>query len=188
MLHGDGFLEKSPPWRQKTFLFLSLIFPKYGTITIMNNQTVQKLAEYLEIVTQVDRTIYFRCRKAEDLEALAKGLASLFPGNAQIFLHSGNPLLPEEEDQMAESLQAGETVLFIYPGDTRFPLEFAQEWDSLQNMPTKDMKKPGFLAVVQVLDDEEPIPYEGSTRWIYEEEVEAIEAIGKNVHREVTLI
>ena len=154
----------------------------------MNNQTVQKLAEYLDIVTQVDRTIYFRCRKAEELEALAKGLASLFPENAQIFLHSGKPLLPEEEDQMAESLQAGETVLFIYPGDTRFTLEFAREWDSLQNMPTKDMKKPGFLAVVQVFDDEEPIPYEGSTRWIYEEEVEAIEEMGKNVHREVIRI
>ncbi|MGD2087215.1 MAG: hypothetical protein PVH61_13610 [Candidatus Aminicenantes bacterium] len=154
----------------------------------MHNQTVQKLAEYLEIVTQVDRTIYFRCRKAEDLEALAKGLASLLLGNSHIFLHSGNPLLPEEEDQMAKLLQAGETVLFMYPGDTRFPLEFAREWDSLQNMPTTDMKKPGFLAVVQVLDDEEPIPYEGSTRWIYEEEVEAIEAIGKNVHREVTRI
>lgn len=173
---------------KKTFLFLSHIFPKYGTISIMDNKTVQKLAEYLDIVTQVDRTIYFRCRKAEDLEALAKGLASLFHGNTQIFLHSGNPLLPEEEDQMAEALQAGDTVLFIYPGDTRFPLEFAREWDSLKNMPTTDTKKPGFLVVAQVLDDEEPIPYEGSTRWIYEEEVEAIEAMGKNVHREVTRI
>lgn len=154
----------------------------------MQNLTVQKLAEYLDIVTQMDRTIYFRCRQAEDLEALAKGLASLLPGNSRIFLHSGNPLLPEEEDKMAESLQAGETVLFVYPGDTRFPLEFAREWDSLQNMPTTDMKKPGLLAVVQVLDDEEPIPYEGSTRWIYEEEVEAIEAMGKNLDREVTRI
>jgi hypothetical protein len=147
----------------------------------MQNLTVQKLAEYLDIVTGVDRTIYFRCRKAEDLEALAKGLTSLLPGNSRIYLHSGNPLLPGEEDQMAESLQAGETVLFMYPGDTRFPLEFAQQWDSFQIMPTTEMKKPGFLAVVQVLDDEEPIPYEGSTRWIYEEEVEAIETIGKNL-------
>jgi hypothetical protein len=151
----------------------------------MQNQTVQQLAEYLDIVTQVDRTIYFRCRKAEDLEALAKGLASILPGNTRIYLHSGNALLPEEEDQMAESLQAGETVLFIFPGDTRFPLEFAQEWDGLQIMPTTDMKKPGFLAVVQVLDDEEPIPYKGSTRWIYEEEVEAIETMGKNLDGDV---
>lgn len=154
----------------------------------MQNLTVQKLAEYLDIVTQVDRTIYFRCRAAEDLEALAKGLASLLPGDTHIFLHSGKPLLPEEEDQMVESLQAGDAVLFMYPGDTRFPLEFAREWDSFQIMPTTDMKKPGFLAVVQVLDDEEPIPYEGSTRWIYEEEVEAIEAMGKNLDREVTRI
>ena len=154
----------------------------------MQNQTVQKLVEYLDIVIQVDRTIYFRCRKSEDLEALAKGLASLLPGNTCIYLHSGNPLLPEEEDQMAESLQAGETVLFMYPGDTRFPLEFAREWDGFQFMPTSDMEKPGFLAVVQVLDDEEPIPYEGSTRWIYEEEVEAIEKIGKNLDGEVTRI
>jgi hypothetical protein len=154
----------------------------------MQNLTVQKLVEYLDIVTQVDRTIYFRCRKAEDLEALAKGVASLLPGNTRIFLHSGNPLLPEEEDQMAEFLQAGETVLFMYPGDTRFPLEFAQGWDSFQFMPASDMKKTGFLAVVQVLDDEEPIPYEGSTRWIYEEEVEAIEEMGKKLYREVTRI
>ena len=154
----------------------------------MQNQTVQQLTEYLDIVTQVDRTIYFRCRKAEDLEALAKGLASLLPGNTRIYLHSGNPLLPEEEDQMAESLQAGDTVLFIYPGDTRFTLEFAREWDGFQFMPTTDMKKTGFLAVVQVLDDEEPILYEGSTRWIYEEEVEAIETIGKNLDGEVIRI
>jgi hypothetical protein len=154
----------------------------------MQNQTVQQLTEYLDIVTRMDRTIYFRCRKAEDLEALAKGLASLLPGNTRIFLHSGNPLLPEEEDQMAESLQAGDTVLFMFPGDTRFTLEFAREWDGFQFMPTTDMKKPGFLAVVQVLDDEEPILYEGSTRWIYEEEVEAIETIGKNLDGEVIRI
>jgi len=55
-------------------------------------------------------------------------------------------------------------------------------------MPTMDREKPGFLAVVQVLDDEEPIPYEGSTRWIYEEEVEAIEAVGKNLAGEITRI
>lgn len=154
----------------------------------MQNQTVQKLVEYLDIVVQVDRTIYFRCKKSEDLEALAKGLASLLPGNTSVFLHSGNPLLPDEEDQMAELLQAGKTVLFMYPGDTRFPLEFAQEWDGFQFIPSTDMQKPGFLAVVQVLDDEEPIPYEGSTRWIYEEEVEAIEVMGKNLDIEVTHI
>ncbi len=154
----------------------------------MQNQTVQKLVEYLDIVIQVDRTIYFRCRKAVDLEALAKGLASILPGSTSIFLHSGNPLLPGEEDQMAALLQAGETVLFMYPGDTRFPVEFAREWDGFQFMPTSDMEKPGFLAVVQVLDDEEPIPYEGSTRWVYEEEVEAIEAVGKNLAGEITRI
>ena len=154
----------------------------------MHNQTVQQLTQYLDIVTQVDRTIYFRCRKAEDLEALAKGLASMLPGNINIFIHSGTPLLPEEEDQMAESLQAGNTVIFIYPGDTRFPLQFAQEWNSFQFMPVTGMEKPGFLAVVQVLDDEEPIPYEGSTRWIFEKETEAIEAMGKNLNREVTRI
>lgn len=154
----------------------------------MQNQTVLQLAEYLDIVTQVDRTIYFRCRKAGDLEALAKGLASMLPGKTCIYLHSGNPLLPGEEDRMAERLQAGETVLFMYPGDTRFPLEFAREWDGVQFMPTMDMKKPGFLAVVQVLDDEEPIPYEGSIRWIYEKEVEALETIGKNLDNEVTRI
>ena len=154
----------------------------------MQNQTVQKLIEYLDIVIQVDRTIYFRCRKAEDLEALAKGLASILPGSTSIFLHSGKPLLPGEEDQMAALLQAGETVLFMYPGDTRFPLEFAQEWNGFQFMPIMNSGKPGFLVVVQVLDNEEPIPYEGSTRWIYEEEVEAIEAVGKNLAGEITRI
>jgi hypothetical protein len=171
---------------KKIFLFLSIIFSGYGTISIMHNQTVLQLAEYLDIVTQVDRTIYFRCRKAENLESLAKGLASMLPGKTHIYLHSGNSLLPGEEDRMVERLQAGETVLFIYPGDTRFPLEFAREWDGFQFMPTTDMKKPGFLVVGQVLDDEEPIPYEGSIRWIYEKEVEALETIGKNLDSKVT--
>jgi hypothetical protein len=154
----------------------------------MENQMVEQLGQYLDIVTQVDRTIYFRCRKAEDLEALAKGVASLLPGDTCIFLHSGNPLLPEEEDQMAESLQEGNTILFVYPGVTRFPLEFAQEWDSFQFVPSAEKKKPGFLAVLQVFDDEEPIPYEGSTRWIYEKETEAIEAVGRNLEGEIIRI
>lgn len=154
----------------------------------MQKQAVQQLIQYLEIVIQVDRAVYLRCRKAENLTALARGLASLFPGKVQIFTHSGTPLLAEEEDQMVEFLLAGDTVLFLYPGETEFPLRFAQKWESFQLMPKPGKIKPGFLAVVQVLDDEEPIPYEGSTRWIYEKEVEDIEAIGKNLDGAITEI
>jgi len=151
----------------------------------MENQDLRQLADYLEIVAQVDRTIYFRCQKATDLPSLTKGLASLLPGTVRAFLHTGKPLQPDEEDQMVDSLLLGETVLFVYPGETGFPLKFAQEWDSFQFTPTQETQKPGLLAIVQIFDNEEPIPYEGSTRWIFENEVKTIEKMGRNLELDI---
>jgi hypothetical protein len=151
----------------------------------VQNEAVQAFADYLEIVAPLDRTIYLRCRQAADREALAKGLASLLPGKVCIFLHPGNSLLPEAEDRMLERLLQGESVLFIYPGDNEHPLRFAGQWDRFQFTPTAGIDKPGLLAVIQIFDDEEPVPYEGSTRWIFEEEVESLEAMGKNLFLEI---
>lgn len=154
----------------------------------MKNQTVQVLADYIDIVTGIDRTIYIRCRKAADTEALAKGLALLLTGNTRIYLHQGTPILPGELEQITGLLLTGETVLFMYPGDTRFPVRMALAWDGLRPALGSGGEKPGFLAVVQVLDDEDPIPYEGATRWIYDEEVAAIETMGKKSGEEVIRI
>ena len=154
----------------------------------MQNQDLRQLADYLDIVAQVDRTIYFRCRTVTDIHALAKGLATMLPGTVRTFIHRGHPLQPDEEDRMVDPLMAGETVLLIYPGETASPLQFAQEWDSFQFNPTPTIEKPGFLAIVQIFDNEEPIPYEGSTRWIFEEEVKSIEKIGKDLNLDIIQI
>ena len=151
----------------------------------MQNESVQQIADYLEIVTQIDRTIYLRCRQSGDLESLARGLASLLPGSVHIFLHSENSLLPEEEDRMLEPLLQGEAVLFLYPGDMVIPLRFARQWDCFRFNPSPGRDKPGLLVVVQVFDSEEPVPYEGSTRWIFEGEVESIEVMGKDLYLEI---
>jgi hypothetical protein len=151
----------------------------------VQNESVQQIADYLDIVTRVDRTIYLRCRQAHDLESLARGLASLLPGRVHIFLHSEISLLPEEEDRMLEPLLQGETVLFLYVGDIANPLRFARQWDGFRFNPSPVSDRPGLLAVVQVFDNEEPVPYEGSTRWIFEEEVESIEAMGKDLYIEI---
>ena len=151
----------------------------------MQNEAVQQIVDYLDIVTRVDRTIYLRCRQAHDLEALAKGLASLLPGKVHAFLHGGNSLLPQEEDQIVEPLLQGETVLFVYPGDTVHPLRLARQWDQFRIKPAPGMSQPGLLTVVQVFDNAESIPYEGSTRWIFEEEVESIEEMGKSLYSEI---
>jgi len=152
---------------------------------VNENHDLRQLSDYLDIVAQVDRTIYIRIRKAADLQALARGLAAMLPGTVHSFLHTGKSLLPAEEDRMVEPLLSGATVLLIYPGETASPLQFAQEWDSFQFNPTPEIKKPGLLAVVQVLDKEEPLPYEGSTRWIFEQEVNAIEKMGKGLNLEI---
>lgn len=157
-------------------------------MTNPHNVLLEQLRNYLDIIFQVDRSIYIRCHQTSDPAALARGLASLLNvnGEVHIFQYEGNPLPQQQEEQILAPLMTGITVVFVYSGDNEVPLHLIQKWESIRSNLSERIEKQGFLSILQVFDDEDPIPFEGSTRWFFEEEVEAIEKKGKEIDIKIT--
>ena len=156
-------------------------------------QDQMDLEQSLSYTVRLDRAVYLGASRAGQIEALAKGVASLLPIPVHVFQLESDLLHPGDGSKLVDPLMKGETVLFVRVGASRVPARLTDGWTEyldhpmgthytvvrhLELKPTASIPHPGFLAVLHVSPGEGQRARKAHVRWIHDEEVSRLEERG----------
>jgi hypothetical protein len=151
----------------------------------------QRLVQTLAMTLGVnEKTIYIRCKSANDLEGLIQGVGKLLPGPVFGFLFESDEVSLEEANQVLAPLHTGCSVIIGFVGPSDLASEINNNWSQCSEFPDNSTfvygnfvmeagETPGFLATIHVFDQSEFLNQRGQVFQANDEEIRQLELGGR---------